>query len=229
MSQYQANPHKGHLEALYLIFHYLWKNPLKRIVFDPAVPQVNENQFCLDADWTEFYGNVVEEEPSDIPAPLGRPVTINTFVYADHAGNVITRQSHSGMLIVVSNALIKTFSKRQSTVKASTYGSEMAAMILAWDFIVEMGIKLKMFGVPITGAANVYCDNKRVVSNTSIPESTLSKKHNLINSHVIRKSVAAGIMNVAKGNILTNLADVLTKLLPFLQKSELLYNILYDR
>jgi hypothetical protein len=105
----------------------------------------------------------------------------------------------------------------------------MVAMRLARDFIVEMRIKLKMFGVPITGAANVYCDNKGVVSNTSIPESTLSKKHNSINYHVIRESVAAGIMRVAKENTLTNLADVLTKLLPFSRKSELLYNILYDR
>ncbi len=29
MSQYHANPREGHLEALYLIFCYLWKNPLK--------------------------------------------------------------------------------------------------------------------------------------------------------------------------------------------------------
>lgn len=70
LSQYHANPRKGHLEALYLIFHYLWKKPLKRIIFDPTVPQVNKNQFCLDADWTEFYGYVVEEEPPDMLAPL---------------------------------------------------------------------------------------------------------------------------------------------------------------
>jgi hypothetical protein len=95
------------------------------------------------------------------------------------------------------------------------YGSEMVATRLTRDVIVEMHIKLKMFGVPITGTANVYCDNKGVASNTSAPESTLSKKHNLINYNVICKSVAAEIMCVAKENTLKNLADVLTKLLHF--------------
>jgi hypothetical protein len=50
-----------------------------------------------------------------------------------------------------------------------------------------MRIKLKMFGVPVGGPVNVYCDNKGVVSNMSIPESTLTKKHNSINYHVIRE------------------------------------------
>ena len=27
MSQYQISPREEHLEALYLIFHFLWKNP----------------------------------------------------------------------------------------------------------------------------------------------------------------------------------------------------------
>ena len=166
----------------------------------------------MDADWTEFYGDVWEEDPPDMPEPLGKPVYINTFVDADHAGNVVTRRSHSGIMIFVNNALIKSFSKRQNTVESSTYGSEMVAMRLERDFIVEMKIKLKMFGVPIGGPANVYCDNKGVVSNTSISESTLTKKHNSINYHVIREAAAAGILRVAKENTLSNLADVLTKL-----------------
>eukprot|EP00804_Cyclotella_cryptica_P006149 CCRYP_018443-RA/>CCRYP_018443-RA protein AED:0.42 eAED:0.42 QI:0/0/0/1/0/0/2/0/220 len=214
MSQYQANPREGHLEALYLIFHYLWKNPLKRIVFDHAVPRVDENQFHLDDDWTKVLWECGERgTPRYASPPLGSQSQSIPLL----------------KLIMLAIALIKTFSRRQNTVEASTYGSEMVAMRLARDIIVEMHIKLKMFDVPITGAANVYCSNKGVVSNTSIPESTLSKKHNSINYHVIHKSVAAGIMCVAKENTLTNLADVFTKLLPFLQKSELLYNILYDR
>jgi hypothetical protein len=205
LSAYQANPREGHLEALYLIVHYLWKNPIRQIVFDPNTPYVDESAFQIDADWTEFYGDVVEEEPPDMPEPLGKPVTISTFVNADHADNVVTRRLHSGMFIFVNNALIKSFSNKHNTVESSTYGSEMVAMRLARDFIVEMRIKLKMFGVPINSAANIYCDNKGVVSNTSIPESTLSKKHNSINYHIIRESAAAGILRVAKEDTLRTL------------------------
>ena len=55
-----------------------------------------------------------------------------------------------------------------------------------------------MFGIPIYGPADVFCDNQGVVKNTSLPESVLSKKHNAINYHAVREAVVAGIMRVAK-------------------------------
>jgi hypothetical protein len=47
LSQYQANPREGQLEALYLIFHFLSKNPLRRLAFDARVPACDENAFQL--------------------------------------------------------------------------------------------------------------------------------------------------------------------------------------
>ncbi|KAL7474916.1 hypothetical protein ACHAW6_000859 [Cyclotella cf. meneghiniana] len=125
--------------------------------------------------------------------------------------------------------MIKMFSKKQNMVESSMYGSEMVTMQITRDFIVEIHIKLKMFGCPITEPANVYCDNKGVVSNTSIPESTLSKKHNSINYHVIWEAVTAKIMRVAKKNTQTNLSDALTKLLTYSRKQELMMGVLWDR
>jgi hypothetical protein len=63
MSQYQAEPREGHLEALYLITHYLKKTPFRRIVFDPRTVTVDDNVFYDGATWVDFYGNVVEEDP----------------------------------------------------------------------------------------------------------------------------------------------------------------------
>ena len=73
--------------------------------------------------------------------------------------------------------------------------------------------KLRMFGVPIEGPANVFCDNRGIVKNVSIPESTLMKKHNAINYLAVREAVAAGILRVGKEDGETNLADLLTKVL----------------
>jgi hypothetical protein len=229
LSQYQASPREGHLEALYLIFHYLSQNLRRRVVLDHLEPDVDESAFNEEADWTAFYGRVVEDEPLDMPEPLGNPVVISVFVDADHASNTVTRRSHSGVIVFVNNAPIYTFSKKQNTVEAATFGSELVAMRIARDLIVALRIKLKMFGVPIKGAANFYCDNAGVVKNTSIPESTLSKKHNSINYHVIRESVAAGILRVAKENTLTNLADALTKLQTWTRKNSLMENLLWFR
>jgi hypothetical protein len=68
-----------------------------------------------------------------------------------------------------------------------------------------------MFGIPINGPAKTYCDNQGIVKNVSIPELVLSKKHNAINYHAVREAVAAHIMQDAKEDGDSNLADLLTK------------------
>ena len=163
MSQYQMSPRQGHLEALYLIFHYLSKNIKKRLVMDAHYPLANEKSFNVAADWTEFYGDLKEEDPPNMPEPLGMPVDTTAFEDSDHAGNVMTRRSHTGILIFVNNALIRAFSKRQNTVESSTYRSELVTLRITRNLIVELRIKLKSIGVPLLGPTNVYCDNQGVV------------------------------------------------------------------
>ena len=195
---------------------------------DPNYPAVDENTFNTDAKWMEFYGDVREEDPPGMPEPLGQPVMQTAFVDSDHAGNVVTRRSHMGYFIFLNNAMIVSFSKRQNNVESSTYGSELVALRIVRDRIVEMRIKLKAIGVPLLGPASVYCDNQSVVKDKSVAESTLSKKHNSINFHIVRESAAAGILRVGKEDTATNLADPLTKLVPYSRKQELLGQILYD-
>jgi hypothetical protein len=81
------------------------------------------------------------------------------------------------------------------------------------ELIVALRYKLRMFGVDIDGPANVFCDNRGVVKNMSIPESTLMRKHNAINYHAVREAVAAEILRVGKEDGETNLADLLTKVM----------------
>ena len=71
-------------------------------------------------------------------------------------------------------------------------------MRFARDLISALQIKLKSFGIPIQGPANMYGDNASVVKNTTILESTLNKKHNSFNYHIVRESVADKIMRIMK-------------------------------
>ena len=87
--------------------------------------------------------------------------------------------------------------------------------------------KLRMFGVPIDGPANIFCDNQGVVKNVSIPESTLMKKHNAINYHAVREAAAAGILRVGKEDGETNLADLLTKVLNGEKRWNICWNIMW--
>ena len=152
---------------------------------------------------------------------------MTTFVDSDHAGNLATRRSQTGILIFLNKAPIVWFSKRQNTVETSTFGSEFVAMRVATEVIEGLRYKLRMFGIPIDGPTDVLCDNQSVVTNSSVPESTLSKKHNSICYHRVREACAAETIRIAKEDTSTNLADLFTKPLPTPQRKFLLSRILY--
>jgi hypothetical protein len=100
-------------------------------------------------------------------------------------------------------------------------------MRIAVELTEALRYKLRMFGIPLDGPTNVFCDNEAVTKNVRIPESTLKKKHNAIAYHRAREAVAAGTIRVAKEDGVTNLADVLTKLLPQATKDFLCDRFMY--
>jgi hypothetical protein len=210
LSQYNARPRHGHLAAFLDVFAYMKRFPKGGIIFDPAQPDIDRSGF-IDHDWQDFYGDAVEELPPRMPKPLGDPVTMTCFVDADHAGNLVTRRSHTGIIIFLNKAPIVWFSNRQNCVESSTFGSEFVALRIAVDRIQALRYKLRTFGVPVNDATDVFCDSHSVVFNASVPQSTLSKKHNAICYHRVREAVASGMIHIAKVQSEFNLADGLTK------------------
>ena len=130
-------------------------------------------------------GNCISVATKKMPAPLGNTLDITCFVDSVHAGNVVTRRSHTGIIIFLNNAPVIWFSKKQNTVESSSLGSDFVALRIARDLIMGLRYKLRMFGVPIVGPALVLCDNQGVVKNTSLPDPVLSKRHNAINYNVV--------------------------------------------
>ena len=98
LSQHLALPRVGHLEAVYHIFAYLNKHDKSRIIFDPTDPPPH-TPTAAKPDWSSFYEVTEEELPPHMPEPLGYSVGIYTFVDANHAGNLVTRRSHTGILL----------------------------------------------------------------------------------------------------------------------------------
>ncbi len=103
------------------------------------------------------------------------------------------------------------FSKVQTTVESSTFGSEFVALWIATDLIEGLRYKLRMLGIPLDGPANVVTDNLAVVQNSTIPSSTIKKKYNAICYHRVREAIAAGIIQVAHIPSTENFADMFTK------------------
>ena len=100
-------------------------------------------------------------------------------------------------------------------------------MKTAIDMIEGLRYKLRMMGVPLIGATAVFCDNQSVVKNSTAPESVLKKRHNAIAYHRAREAQAAGIIRVAWENGETNIADLLTKLMPGPRLKELVGYVLW--
>ena len=155
-------------------------------------------------------------------------MSTHCFVDASHGSDRSTRRSQTGILVFCNRAPILWHSKKQTTVETSTFGSEFQAMKVAVELIESLRYKLRMFGIPIDGATNVFCDNEAVYKNTSLPESTtLKKKHHAICYHRCCEAVAAGTVRVAKEGTKTNLSDLFTKVLPQPRREELLDKFTY--
>ena len=197
-------------------------NPKCELYFDPQHPNIDERAF-KEHDWLEFYRDAEERLPNDSPKPCGNMVSTHCFVDSDHAGDKVTRRSQTGILIFVNRAPILLL----NTVETSTFGSKFIAMKTAGEQVKSLWYKLRMFGVPLEGPTDMFCDNEAVFKNASIPDSTLKKKHTLICYHRCREAVASRTVRVAKEGTLTNLSDLFTKPMPQAKRQAILDRFTY--
>ena len=91
------------------------------------------------------------------------------FVDANNTGDNTTRISITGILIFCNRAPIIWNIKRQNGVETSTFGSEFTAMKNSVELIAALRYRLRMFGVPIDGSTDIFCDNEAVYKNASMP------------------------------------------------------------
>ena len=212
MSRYNMAPRKGHMDAVSRIFGYLRKHSKGKIVIDPSIPKVrNEANVSTGFDWNEFYPDACEDIPSDCPPSCGKMAHLTCYVDADHARDKLTRRSVTGIVLLVNNTPLMWISKRQKTVETSTYGSELVAARIAIDLIIEWRYKLRMLGVVIEESSYLVGDNMAVVINTTLPSSSLKKKHQACNYHRVREAIAAGFVKFGHIDSSENVADICTK------------------
>ena len=108
LSQHQCQLRERNLAAVYRVFWYLKCN-LKEIpgtiVFDSKIPDIEEQLFHSSnkSVWEEFNPEAEEAIPGNAPPPRGNPVYVGCYVDANHAGNLLTRQSNTGIIIFVNN------------------------------------------------------------------------------------------------------------------------------
>ena len=95
LSRFNMAPREGHLKAAKRILGYLKTYSKGRIIFDTNYPYHSQFPTTDHPNWKEFYPDAEEEVPLDIPVTKGKPVRIT--VYADHAHDMVTRRSITGI------------------------------------------------------------------------------------------------------------------------------------
>ena len=125
-------------------------------------------------------------------------------------------------------SLIYWYSKKQSTIETSVFGTEFVAMKVGIKTLCAIQYKLRMVGIPISGVSYLYGDNMSVINNTSKPESTLKKKCNAIAYHAVCKSMAMGETLTGHIRLENNPADLSTKGVTGHKCRHLVSLVLYD-
>lgn len=139
-----------------------------------------------------------------MPEPLGKPVQLTAFVNSDHAGNKATRRSRTGALTFANMSPIVWQSKKQTSVESFSFGSKFSAMKSGVEIVKGLRHKPRMMGTPLDGPACVRADNRSVITNSTIPESTLRKQSNSIACHCVRERHAKGMVTASHEKSETN-------------------------
>ena len=213
LSRFSQAPREGHIDGMKRVFGYLKKFPKGMILIDPKYP--NHSQFDVEKyeQWKEFYPDAGEEPapPGMFPDPKGPKLRITVYKDADHAHDLVTRRSVTGVLLFINNTPVKWISQRQKTVETSTYGSELVAAKVATELILEYRNILRLMGVGLDGPAMMLGDNNSVVLSCTMPNSVLKKKHAACSYHRVREAIAGGLISFAHIPSIANYADILTK------------------
>ena len=80
--------------------------------------------------------------------------------------------------------------------------------------LIALRYSLSMMGCKIEDTSLLLGDNMAVVVNTTIPSSSIKKKHQSCNYHKVRESIAAKFIRFQHIKSEENMADLLTKPLP---------------
>jgi hypothetical protein len=211
MGRFRAAPRKGHMVRLQRICGYLKKYPEGAIRFRTEIPDYSHLEH-VSYDWSySVYGQSKEELPYGMPIPKGKPVPTTTFEDANLMQDLVTGRSCTGILHLVNQTPCAWFCKLQNGVETATYGSEFIAARLATEQIMDLRYTLRMLGVPIDGKAYMFGDNQSVITSSTLPHSSLNKRHNALSYHRVREAIASDVMWFFHISGTENPADVLTK------------------
>lgn len=215
LSRFSAAPRQGHLDLVVRVVGYLKKFPNKRSYINPAPLIMNPDRVKeFKADFSDEYRDSAEEKDLTLPKSYGEQLQTSVFFNSDHAHDLVSRRSISGIIAFVGSTPVVWISRRQGAIASSTYSAEFSAMRAAVEEAQSIRHMLRCLGVPVDSPTKLFGDNLGVIQNAGEPDADLKKKHVAISFHLVREAVAAGIVTPYWIDTNSNFADILTKQIP---------------
>ena len=111
---------------------------------------------------------------------------MHLMLQATLASDTVTRRSRTGFFVYLNCAPVYWLSKKQTTCRSSSFGSEFVTMKQCCEYLRGLWYKLRMMGIPCVGPAYIHGDNQSVLASCGIPDSILKKKSQSIAYHFVR-------------------------------------------
>ena len=179
---------------------------------DPRPPIVDSAKNVEEyEEFTHQYKYYKEELDPYFPDPTAEELDITIFSDSDHAHDLVTGRSITGLIAFVGSTPVYWKSKRQTSVHTSTFGSEFMASKAAVELAITLRYHLRAMGIKVSKPTTIYADNKSVCINATNPASSLNKKAVALAYHFVRQHQAGKVVKIFHIDTNDNYADLLTK------------------
>ena len=218
LNRFGACPREFHLELAIRVFGYIKMFPTRQIAIDSRnliLGKQEDKKKLFIPGFLEDYPDAKEEMDAGFPQPFGETLQTSICVDSDHAHDLKTRRSITGLIAFVGSTPVVWYSKRQGSIASSTYTAEFSALRTATEEAQALRYMLRCLGIPIANDGSnptlLFGDNFSVIQNARDFEADLKKKHVAISFHTVREAVAAGVVEPIWLKGKWNISDIMTK------------------
>ena len=212
MSRYRTAPREGHLERVKRIYGYLRRFRHFKIRFRVDEPDYSNVPPIQDHDWEHsVYGQHEEDIAENLPEPLGKRIVLTHYFDASLMHDVLSGKAVTGICTFYNKTPVDWYCKQQATSETATYGAEFLSARKCFEMIIDHRAYLRYLGKPVGEMDYVWGDNKSMIDSSTIPESKLNKRHNILSFHYVRSMISRGYVNLQHLASEWNFADIPTK------------------